>query len=112
MKPSIVTKQVTIANGGTQSTVIDMQDYNDQGKLILAGIFMPGTVDAKTLQVQYSLDNSTWATVTAATITHTASTYMPLSPAEYSCVPGFARLLLGGAAGAERNYTIVMRSVD
>jgi len=102
---------VVIASSGTTSTAIDIQDYNDIGQMALVGIAMPGTVDAQTLQVQFSFDNSTWYTVSGATITHTASTYFPLNPAEYCCIPRYARLLLGGAAGAERTYTIVMRSV-
>ena len=104
-------RDVVIANGGTTSTAIDFKYYNDIGQMALVGIAMPGAVDAETLQVQFSFDNSTWYTVSGATITHTASTYFPLNPAEYCCIPRYARLLLGGAAGAERTYKIVMRSV-
>lgn len=104
-------KELVIDSAGTTSTVIDMKDYSDFGDMAIVGIGMPGTVDAETLSIQFSFDNSTWLTVSGATITHTASTYFPTNPAEYCCVPGFARLILGGAAGAERTYKIVLRSV-
>ena len=103
---------VVIPSGAAVPTAwIKMATYNDQGGIALTGIAMPAAVDAVTLVVEFSLDGSTALPVAGATITHTASTYFPLNPAEYACVPGYFRLKLGGNAAASRTYQVVMRDV-
>ena len=114
---SIRSIQLTIPNGSAASKWVSAKDMSDHGSLALVGVATPGTVDAVTLAIEYSIDGGTTALTcvgsdgTAKSITQTANDYIVLSPAEYPVIPGHFRLVSSGNVGADRVYTIVGRDV-
>ena len=105
---------VTIKNGGTSSAPIRPVDSGVFQYHVIAGIITPATVDATTIQIDYSLDGSTWLSITddagnAETITQGANKFIWLSPIQYSCVAPYLRITAGGAVAADRTYKIVFR---
>lgn len=114
---SIRSMQVTIQSGASTSSPVSAKDFTDNGTVALVGIATPGTVDAVTLAVEFSIDGgSTWLTVVgsdgvAKSITQTADDYIVLSPHEYPLIPGMFRLKSSGNVADDRTYTILGRDV-
>lgn len=109
---AIFRKEVVILSGGTTSNAIDLKGSPD---LALAAIVCPGTVDAVTLAVHCSADNSTYKAVygtdgNAKAITQAASAHIAVSPADYASVgDGYVKLVASGAVAANRTYTLIFR---
>lgn len=107
-------KKVTILNGAAISEAIDLKGGGN-GELVLAAIVCPGTVDAVTLAIQVSEDNSTYTAVygtdgNAKAITQAASACIAVNPADYAMVGGgFVKLATSGAVAANRAYTLIFR---
>lgn len=111
---AIYRKQVEILSGGTTSNAVDLKGGGN-GDLAIAAIVCPGTVDAVTLAIHCSADNSTYKAVygtdgNAKAITQAASAHIAVSPADYASVgDGYVKLVASGAVAADRTYTLIFR---
>lgn len=106
----------TIPSGAAVSEWVSAASLADNGTLAIVGIATPGTVDAVTLAVEFSIDGSTALQVTtsagaAVTITQAANTYISIAPSSFPVVPGFVRIKSSGNVAANRDYTLVFRDV-
>lgn len=105
---------VEIANGAAISNAINLKG-GGYSNLVLAAIICPGTIDAVTLAIQCSADDSTYKAVygtdgNAKAITQAASAHIAVNPADYSSVGnGFVKLATSGNVAAAREYTLVFR---
>lgn len=104
------TASVTIANGGTTSTVTDL------GEAALLGFIAPAAWTAATLQIEVSLDNIAWSTAVFDSTGTAAGLYASITAnAAYavditSLLPyRYVRLTAGGAQGAERIFKLIIR---
>lgn len=101
-------QSVTIANGGTNSTAVDISKY------ALAGIEFPAALTGTGVTLQVSQDNSTFVTVYQAsgdvTITKQNSKLV-LVGATYKTLEGlgkYLRVVSSGAEGAERTLKLYL----
>lgn len=105
----IYTLEVVVANGGTESTSIDLNGH------VLIGVDVPGTVTSTTAELQTSLDGSTWKPVydregNKYTLALSATRYIALPPGDIAGLPN-VRLKTGSAEGAARTFKLVARKL-
>lgn len=108
-KGNLTYNEVTIANGGTASTVIDLQG------LVLVQIIMPAALTGTSITFQSCPTSSggTFQTLynssnTAMSITVAASRSYNIAPVDFAGVR-FLKVVSGSAEGAQRTIGLVTR---
>ncbi len=108
------TNTVTVANGGTESTWLNVgANVSDRA---VVGIVTPSALTSTTLSIQVSLDGTNALTHydftgLAFTIPCGASRWISLDPALFAGFP-FMRLVMGSAEAAARTITLVTSEVS
>lgn len=99
---------VTIASGGTTSTVIDLSSLG------FVGIIFPAAFTGTAITFQGSVDNSTFTALynssnTAYSITVAASRYYMLNPADFMG-SRYIKIVSNATEGGTRTLTTITRS--
>lgn len=99
----------TVASGATVSGALDL------GELAVVGIVTPAAITSTAMTFQASADGVTYNQVTTRdgtvySVTISASKHIVIPPADL-CGIRYLKVVGGSAEGADRNITVLLRSV-
>lgn len=107
----ILTREVTVANGQTISSDVDLRGH------VVVGVVTPAALTSTSLTFQQKLDGeTTWKTIhdregTAYTVTVAADRFVAIPPGDVAAFRN-TRLVMGSAEGGARTIKLVLRALN
>ena len=105
----IYTQDAVVANGGTNSSSVDLNGH------VLIGIATPADLTSTSGELQTSIDNETWLPIydregNQFTLELAASRFIAIPPGDIAGLHN-VRIVVGSAEGAERTLKLVCRKL-